>query len=549
MRWLVVMLVGVLACGDDASVSDAGSDASVDAAVDAAVDATVDREDATRDAGEDDSLCEDLGLARRSFDEAASGTAFEEPAGDFTVQTTEGPWTLRDEWTGCESYVFVNWSATDYGRGLWSAVPDEVFTDGPRNVHYFFAAYAPDEATATMRAMEMQAVVEEGFDFHEVSETDRTFWRTHLHFVTQPLQDTVGSVGELVRASGIILNAFAITRQQRFDPVGSLFTIRSSGFVPSPSMARFAAPYYDYLEELDRTIEGDDSTVVSLLDQETTTSRRLDRTVSLPDNLASFDTLAFDIELTCLLTPDGCSEWDRIAHIFLCDDATCESSREIIRWITPYSRPGRRRWLVDATPLLGLLAPGEQTFRMVFGPDWEEATERTVSVSARLSQRGVGERSMGAELAFRGGEFNSAYNERDPFRFTPPAGTRRVEVVTLVSGHGQVEPFNCAEWCNHQHTFTANEGTPRRIDFEGEAGTTNGCAERAREGVPPGQWGNWSPLRAGWCPGLPVPYHRFDITDDIDLAAENELRYVGNVMGEEPQGGTISLSTYVVYWQ
>lgn len=536
---LCLLLVGC----DGATVSDdAGADAS-----DEPADAGSDAGPAAADP------CEVLGLPSRPFDATATGAAFEAVAGDFTVQTLDGPWTLSEEWSGCESYVFVNHSSSAYGDGLWASPPDALFTDGPRNVHYFFGSYDPTASVARAKVEEMRDAVESGFDFHGLSEDDRAWWRARIHYVTEPIRVAEGSVGALTDTSPIVLNAFAITREQRFDPVGSLMAVGRAGFEPRLEMARFAAPYFDYIHDLDAAIDADGAaTVVPLLEDETTTARTLDRTVTLPDaaTMAGFDTLEVDVELTCHLTPDGCSEWDRIAYVTLCDDATCASTQELVRWITPYSRPGRRRWLMDATPLLGLLADGgERTFRVIFGPDWEEPTEREVSVDLRLSDRSTPDAPIGAELAFRGGPFGADYNTgRAPFAFTPPAGTTRVELAVIVSGHG-MEADNCAEWCNHVHTFDVNGAATHEIAFGDELGEPLGCAELASEGVPPGQWGNWAPRRAGWCPGLPVPTRRFDVTADVDLAGLNELAYRGSYMGGEPRGGTIDLSAYLVYYR
>ena len=543
---LCVSLAG--GCDEDTTELDAGGGADAGAEMDAGggTDAGTDAGAPTVD------VCAELGLDTSAFDASATGSAWEQTAGDFTVETLDGPWTLSEHWSGCESYVFIAYASNDYGRGLWASNVDSLFTEGPRNVHYFFTTWEATPPEAEARVTEMRDIIEDGFEFQGVSEEDREFWRSRFLFVTTGVRSIEGSVGELANGSAIILNAFAITPQQRFDPGGSLMNIGRGGFVPDLGMARFLAPYYDYLRALDAQIAADtDATVVDLARDRPTTERTLDVTVTLPDAsaMAGFDTLEVDVELTCTLRPDECSEWDRIAYVFFCEDATCDTRREIVRWITPYSRPGRRRWLMDATPFLGLLRDGgEQRFRMVFGPDWEEATERTVSVSLRLNTREAADTATAAELAFRGGAFDATYNDREPYTFTPPAGTERVELVVLVSGHGQDATTNCAEWCDHEHTFAVGGTGVADISFPGEAGTPLGCAELANEGVPPGQWGNWSPLRAGWCPGLPVPARRVDITDAVDLTGANELTYAGTLAGGEPGGGNIDLSAYLVYY-
>jgi len=268
--------------------------------------------------------------------------------------------------------------------------------------------------------------------------------------------------------------------------------------------------------------------------------------------MGGFDTLEIDLEVHCRQTPDLCSEWDRNAYIHLCDDDACTSVKEIGRWITPYSRPGRMRWVWDASPFLGLLRDGgARRFRIITGPEWEEATTYDLRASLRLSDRG-GPRAFEAVPAFTGGVFDATYNEgRDPVSFTPPTGTTKVELVVIVSGHGQGGTSNCAEWCNHEHTFTVNGAATHRIDFPDQAGEPLGCAARSVEGVVPGQWGNWAPGRAAWCPGLPVSAHRIDITGEVTIGAVNDLAYRGTFEGREPPGGenvVIDLSSYVVFY-
>ena len=71
---------------------------------------------------------------------------------------------------------------------------------------------------------------------------------------------------------------------------------------------------------------------------------------------------------------------------------------------------------------------------------------------------------------------------------------------------------------------------------------------RADEGVVPGQWGNWSQSRAGWCPGLPVETVRFDITSQVTLI-ENTVTYEASFNGGELRGGDIAKNTYIVWYQ
>lgn len=537
----VILLLG--ACDGSVAPPDGGAPPPDAGAMDAASDGGTARPP---------DVCDALGLPRVVM-QSPTGVGFDDVAGDFTVETLTGPWNLAASWTGCESYVFLNYAATSYGNELFSTFPDGLVVQGPRNVHYFFASYERDRAAIRARMEALRDGLEEGYDFYELSAAERAFWRERMHFVTEPLPEVVGSVGELVRTQPIIQHSFGITRDQRFDPVGSLFQLTRTGFRADLGMGAYAGHYYNYLARLRARLAAErDVTVVTVMDERDVTARTLDRTATLPAaaTMAGFDTLEVDLEIHCRrANPQECSEWDRNAYVLVCLDEGCTETRELVRWITPYARPGLTRWVIDASPMLGLLrAGGSQRFRVITGPDWEAPTPSDVRVALRLSQRGEPS-ARESVLAFTGGEFDARYNEgREPFAFTPPADATRVELVVIVSGHGQTERDNCAEWCNHEHTFTLNGAATRHIAFPGEAGQSLGCAQRAAEGVVPGQWGNWAPSRAAWCPGFPVDARRFDISADVRLGVPNELSYRGSFQGGDPRGGTIDLSAYVVYY-
>lgn len=546
---LVAALALALAgCGDDDhAAADAG-------AVDGGFDSGLPEDAATEDVPpRPPDVCDELGLARVAMEEG-TGASWEEIAGDFTVETLDGAFTLSEAWTGCESYVFVLYADTPYGNELWSTLPDPLLRRSGRNVHYFFASYETDPDAARARVAEVQTKFEDAYAFLGFDEAEAAFWRARVHFVTTPIGMTDGSVGDLVRATPYVLHALAIGRNQRFDPVGSLYEVTGGGFTARFGMAAFASRWLDYRAELEARLAAESGTTeVVIADEEGVTARVLDRRATLPDaaTLATFDRLEVDVTITCFADPGNCSEWDRIAYVHVCLDDACTDRRELARWITPYSRPGLQRWVIDASPLLPLIASGgEKLFRVETGPEWEEPTSYGVRVALRLSSRGGADRPVAAALAFRGGEFDATYADaHPPFHFTPPAGTSRVELALIVSGHGQTTGDGCAEWCNHEHTFTVNGAASHRVDFPGDAGRAYGCAERAGEGVIPGQWGNWAPSRAGWCPGLPVPLRRLDITSDVTIGADNELAYAGTFAGGTPRGGTIDLSAYVVYFE
>lgn len=591
-RVLTLFLLCGVACDTGSGGSDdGGAAASADstAAVDAGLDAVaadVGAPDAHPDAEPDgpapdegrvpEAVCETYGMPSVAMQAGEGGVLFGDLAGDFTVETLDGEWNLAERWSGCESYVFVTYiqdlranpGAGWPGDVLWDTEPLALIDDGPRNVHYFFSSMEPDEAVREARMVAFRRRITLGLSFGDYPPEEGAYWLERMHFVTDRVTEIDGSVGTFVsdymdylfapdsrvdlgdrgQAQPPLPFAFGIGRDQRWDPGGSLNEI--VGRPPAFVMAAFLAHFYNYRAGLRERVAAEvDVTEVVLLD-ERVTDRVFVRTVELPDGeaMGGVDTLEFDVGVTCPhRNPFGCSEWDRIARIEWCEDAECAARHEVVRWITPYWRRGHRRWVMDASPFLGLMrAGGTQTFRVEMGPGWERGTERDARVTVRLSTRGDRPRSQAVQRAFGGGGFGGDYNNREPVVFTPRADASRVELVVILSGHGQTDGDNCAEWCDHRHHFTVNDTALPVIRPTDATGTLRGCAVRAVEGVPPGQWGNWAPGRAYWCPGLPVETLRFDLTGAVTLGVENQLSYRGTFRDGEPAGGDIALSTYVV---
>jgi hypothetical protein len=518
-------------------------------------------------------VCDELGLPRRPFDPAGAGSIQGEAAGDFTAQTLAGPFHLAERWTGCDNYVFYTYFPNEQGDALYASLFRGSLLNGPRNAHYFFSSYEEDEVARLDRASNLAEQLEMAFGAMVPDEADRAFWRSRFHFVTDRATEIEGSPGAYMQSyldfardpmSVVDLGdrgraglpypfVFGIDREQRFDSGDDLSP--TVGTNPTFGMGQYLARWYDYRYALEQRFETETATVVPLLDDERTTGRVFTRTVTLPDAaaMAAYDSLEFDVAITCEhRNLYGCSEWDRIASVSLCvDGETCADRREITRWITPYWRRGRQHWGIDATPFLGLLrAGGAQTFRIELGPDWERATEWVARVAMRLRTRGGEPRATGGVLAFTGGAFDATYNTREPVAFTVPATATRVELVTILSGHGQTEGDNCAEWCDHRHTFSVNGTALAPIAHTGAAiGTIRACAERASEGVVPGQGGNWSMARAYWCPGLPVIAERRDITTLVTPGMEASIDYEASFGTMAPRGGDIALSAYVVWYE
>jgi hypothetical protein len=226
--------------------------------------------------------------------------------------------------------------------------------------------------------------------------------------------------------------------------------------------------------------------------------RSVDLDVTLPGDGLLYEAITLNFDLNCP-TLNRCDPWDRVGWLGVVENAGEESERviELHRFITPYGVGSS--WNVDVTNLRPVLT-GDVTFR-VFIDTWVGPG----------SQYGDGW-SVSAELDFKGG-----IPERIPVAVEPvlsatrvvygnpasptspahtgsievPAGASQASLVAFITGHGQGNHQNCAEFCAKTHDITV--GTTR---FEKEIWRDD-CATTAA----PNQQGNWQPGRAGWCPG------------------------------------------------
>lgn len=514
--------------------------------------------------GEGSTFCVDNGFAVAELNED-SGIVWGAPAGHFVVNTTFGVWDLAEHWTGCDTYVFIAHLPDNNGAVYKNSLKGDLFTRSAPNVHYFFGSYGAD---AEAEALDWQTRV--GGTLAGLSQEQIDHWKDRVHFVTDPLNEVEGGVGAFAAANGDPRN-FAIDRAHTWDNPGNYQDTLGGNFSPDINVMGYLGRYYNFRYDQDQELAAQqDVTIVPMMeavqfapdcmvgddcfDQQngpfSNSNNNAVWPVAFPDaaTMAQFDTMEFDLAARC--GPDAyadCGHWDYEAFISLCDTEACEGKNEVIRWITPYSRPGRRRWVVDVTPFLGMVRDGG-THYFSFGMLWN-MNPSTWDMHFRLRNTGQDGASVEVIPAFAGNKgFNDTYNDGwEPLNFTPPPSTKRVELVAIISGHGQ-EAGNCAEWCEHQHEFTLNGSTSYRREFPNQV-AASACAEQVDIGVVPGQGGNWTPGRAGWCPGLPVQPWRVDITEDVNLGEENTLDYQGLYNNGTPIGGRIRLNSYVVFYE
>jgi len=517
------------------------------------------------------------------FSAGPYGTNVRDLAADFTLPTHNGDWNFRTEWNGEDNYVFLVYAArnptsrTDYSAALFSGALADLLDRSPRNTHYFFLWGSNEAGFTDARTRWLE-------ELGALPEADRAWWQSRVHFVTTQAAMLPNWIGQMLtyrsrtalpykRYDAV---QFAIDRTQRIREVGMLGRLAQGGVLGDITLLAGEPTYYNWEHARDTRLARETATVVELL-RDRVVEENADIDVMLPDaaTMATFDTMEVDLKMECPNHRDGeCGAWDYLSHLWVCDapsapdaDAGTDAGtgdagagdagppplrcdREMARWITTYWREAR--WVTDISGMLPMLREGgRQRLRWYASRQWDpRRTDYIVSLSLRLSNRNRGMRPVEVVPLWRGGEWNAQYDAtRAPIRVTVPPGTRRTDLYTLITGHGGVQPTNCAEFCNHEHRFTV--GGMDFLQSFPEARAANACAERVGEGVVPNQHGTWYFGRGGWCPGLDVAPRVVDVTAQLPAGQETELRYRTTFSGNPVTAnlGNISLSSYLVYWR
>jgi hypothetical protein len=227
--------------------------------------------------------------------------------------------------------------------------------------------------------------------------------------------------------------------------------------------------------------------------------REVDVTVELPAAGQTYSEIALDFALRC---PNGsrCDWWDRLGSFGLVERAGEEDERyvELSRFITPY-RVGAS-WRIDLTDLRPLLT-GEVTFRVFIdtwvgpghanGDGWlvDAALEYTGGVPAR-PVAGVVPVLARTRVAF-GDPSRPVAEQIGALEAVVPEGASSASLRAFITGHGQGNLDNCAEFCPQFHVFEVDGEPFQELIWRDDCDSS----------VPQDQLGNVTSARAGWCPG------------------------------------------------
>lgn len=253
-------------------------------------------------------------------------------AGDFTVPTTTGPFTLSKTWTGLDSYI-VFMTARDnggavfgYPEALWNTNVAELFDPmfAAEHVHYIFASYNDVQLVLDMET-KVQAAL------GTLPAEERNKWKKRVHFVTEAVPPpgspagagaALGWLADWGRANGAFIFGIDPFQQVREFGLLYLFPVEPQGVYLHSAAAEAKGWAYERALE-DGRYQGPE-TVVTVAEEKVTKGGFITE-VTFPskDEMAAFDTLEVEMINHCEdHAVERCGEWDYLEYLYLCEEPT-----------------------------------------------------------------------------------------------------------------------------------------------------------------------------------------------------------------------------------
>ena len=229
-----------------------------------------------------------------------------------------------------------------------------------------------------------------------------------------------------------------------------------------------------------------------------------------------YSSIVLHVTLSC--PQAGCDHWDRFGTLGVVTKqgagGTPDTVVEIARFVTPYCVGAS--WDYDVTDLRPLLAGSVtlQAFIDTWAPQGNPAANGGGwLLTASLDFKGgVPAKIPLAALpiwtmtqVWYGDPAKPTSGTVPPQMVTLPTGATSYAVRTFVTGHGQGNADDCAEFCPKAHTLTVGT-TP----FTQQVWRTDCATTGARR-----QCGTSIYPRAGWCPGADVKPWQADVTQAV----------------------------------
>lgn len=233
--------------------------------------------------------------------------------------------------------------------------------------------------------------------------------------------------------------------------------------------------------------------------------------VVLPASLEEFEQLLLHINLSC--PSGGCDPWDQPAKV---NAITDEGNFEIARYVTPYGI-ACGPWTVDVTDFKSILT-GSVSFHsyvQVWGGNGWLVTIDLELIEGNDSYPFYNLHSLWETDYQVYGDPSFSYDLAEQ-NIAVDAITEASHIRMTMSGHGQGNTDNAAEFSNMTHQFLVDGTSVNDHNLWKADCAENDCADQA---------GSWLFARAGWCPGQAVDPYIVNTTTNVSAGSTVAIDY------------------------
>jgi hypothetical protein len=239
----------------------------------------------------------------------------------------------------------------------------------------------------------------------------------------------------------------------------------------------------------------------------------------------------------------GCDHWDRFGSFGVVSSGAVV---EIARFITPFG-VAAPAWDYDVTDLAPLLRGNltVQGFVDTWSPQGNPAANGAGwSLTATFTFTGgvPAKNPIAVALVWSwpanmdppnsaqyGDPADPVTMHLPPQTISLPPGASSFALRTFITGHGQGNSNNCAEFCQAKHTITVGTSsfthTPWRTCCTPDPACERQNNPTPASGVTSGQYGSYQYPRSGWCPGAAVDAWTQDVTQAVGTGASSQVAY------------------------
>mgnify|MGYP001235733394 CR=1 FL=1 len=228
---------------------------------------------------------------------------------------------------------------------------------------------------------------------------------------------------------------------------------------------------------------------------------------NLHDDLSNIQQIKMYLQIDCPST--GCDDWDRFANIKVKDNSS-GNWFEIGRYITPYwtgTQVLERGLEFDVTDFKFLLS-GPTELRIYIENWTTKADIISIDFDYLVGTPDYQYYAVSEVLNLHSNSidcvpYGVSHNIDLEKSIQVPAEAEHTHFRTIITGWGHATPTDsdgrpCAEWCFREHDILINNAST----FQHYMGPIGCPSNPINDEQDPG---NWSPNRAGWCPGMAVP--------------------------------------------